>query len=155
MKLKTSTSRPIPSKPLEIRQEWKRAMRFYKHSGYPGATPPVLQRVLINTRWLLSLLVVIYLSIHYDETGGAADVKEVMGLTLLVGLLVRWLPVRFYAGRSDSAITAAMVAGWLPSAMQGSGYAVTIGDAQRRLVWVNESFTRMTGYGLDEVVGQK
>jgi PAS domain S-box-containing protein len=130
-------------------------MRFHKHSGYPGATPPVLQRVLMNTRWLLSLLVVIYLSIHYDATGGAADVKEVMGLTLLVGLLVGWLPVRLYAGRSDSAITSDTVAGWLPSAMQGSGYGVTISDAQRRLVWVNKSFTKMTGYGLDEVVGKK
>ncbi len=130
-------------------------MRFHKHSGYPGATPPVLQRVLMITRWLLALLVAIYLSIHYAETGGVADAKEVMGLTLLVALLVGWLPVRSFAGRSASAITSDTVAEWLPSAMQGSGYGVTISDAQRRLVWVNESFTKMTGYGLDEAVGKK
>ena len=36
-----------------------------------------------------------------------------------------------------------------------TGYGVTISDAQRRLVWVNESFTRLTGYGIDEAAGRK
>jgi PAS domain S-box-containing protein len=36
-----------------------------------------------------------------------------------------------------------------------TGYGVTITDAQRRLVWVNDSFTRMTGYGVAEAARQK
>ncbi|MDO9283396.1 MAG: PAS-domain containing protein [Aquabacterium sp.] len=32
--------------------------------------------------------------------------------------------------------------------------AVTITDAQRRIEWVNEGFTRLTGYRLDEAVGR-
>ena len=38
---------------------------------------------------------------------------------------------------------------------QVTGYGVTITDAQRRLVWVNDSFTRMTGYAVDEASSQK
>jgi len=38
---------------------------------------------------------------------------------------------------------------------QVTGYGVTITDAQRRLVWVNDSFTRMTGYAVDEASCQK
>ncbi len=53
------------------------------------------------------------------------------------------------------AITSDTVAEWLPPALRGSGYGVTISDAQRRLVWVNASFTRMTGYRIEEVVGTK
>lgn len=33
--------------------------------------------------------------------------------------------------------------------------AVTITDAQQRIVWVNEGFTRLTGYGADEAIGQQ
>ncbi|OGB07108.1 MAG: hypothetical protein A3E25_06765 [Burkholderiales bacterium RIFCSPHIGHO2_12_FULL_69_20] len=33
--------------------------------------------------------------------------------------------------------------------------AVTITDAQRRIEWVNEGFTRLTGYRLDEVLGRQ
>jgi diguanylate cyclase (GGDEF)-like protein/PAS domain S-box-containing protein len=36
-----------------------------------------------------------------------------------------------------------------------TGYGVTITDAQRRLVWVNDSFTRMTGYDAAEAASQK
>ncbi|MFG6416833.1 CHASE domain-containing protein [Roseateles sp. DC23W] len=33
--------------------------------------------------------------------------------------------------------------------------AVIITDAQQRIVWVNEGFTRVTGYGTDEALGQR
>jgi diguanylate cyclase (GGDEF)-like protein/PAS domain S-box-containing protein len=38
---------------------------------------------------------------------------------------------------------------------QVTGYGVTITDAQRRLVWVNESFTRMTGYSVNEATNHR
>ena len=47
------------------------------------------------------------------------------------------------------------VAGWLPIAARNAGYGITISDAQRRLMWANESFTRMTGYDIGEVVGRR
>jgi diguanylate cyclase (GGDEF)-like protein/PAS domain S-box-containing protein len=34
-----------------------------------------------------------------------------------------------------------------------TGYSVTITDAQRRIVWVNESFTRLTGFSPQEALG--
>ena len=36
-----------------------------------------------------------------------------------------------------------------------TGNLVVITDAERRLVWANEAFTRLTGYELHEVLGQK
>ena len=36
-----------------------------------------------------------------------------------------------------------------------TGYGVTITDALRRLVWVNDSFTRLTGYDIAEAAGKK
>ncbi|MGO9991095.1 MAG: putative bifunctional diguanylate cyclase/phosphodiesterase [Steroidobacteraceae bacterium] len=35
-----------------------------------------------------------------------------------------------------------------------TGYGVTISDAEHRLVWVNDSFTRMSGYNLAEVLNK-
>ena len=37
---------------------------------------------------------------------------------------------------------------------QSTHNAVTIGDAKGRIIWVNEGFTRMTGYTLDEARGK-
>jgi PAS domain S-box-containing protein len=37
---------------------------------------------------------------------------------------------------------------------QSTHNAVTIGDAQGRIAWVNEGFTRMTGYSLEEARGK-
>ncbi len=44
---------------------------------------------------------------------------------------------------------------WLALAARVTSFGVTISDADRRLVWVNDSFTRMTGYTAAEVVGKK
>lgn len=46
-------------------------------------------------------------------------------------------------------------ASWIPSVAHVTGYGVTITDAQRRLVWVNESFTRLTGYSVEEATGHR
>jgi diguanylate cyclase (GGDEF)-like protein/PAS domain S-box-containing protein len=44
---------------------------------------------------------------------------------------------------------------WIASVAPGAGYSVTISDVQRRIVWVNDSFTRMTGYTLSEFRNRK
>jgi PAS domain S-box-containing protein len=43
---------------------------------------------------------------------------------------------------------------WVGLAAQRTGYSVTITDAQRRIVWVNDSFTRLTGYTAQDAVGR-
>lgn len=57
--------------------------------------------------------------------------------------------------RPVGAITSSTVYDWIPMVAGVTGYGVTISDAQRRLVWVNDSFTRMTGYGVSEAAGHK
>jgi diguanylate cyclase (GGDEF)-like protein/PAS domain S-box-containing protein len=44
---------------------------------------------------------------------------------------------------------------WISSVARTAGYSVTISDAERRLVWVNDSFTRLTGYTHDEIFKKK
>jgi PAS domain S-box-containing protein len=46
-------------------------------------------------------------------------------------------------------------ADWLALVARHTGYSVTINSPERRLVWVNESFTRLTGYTAEEAIGQK
>jgi diguanylate cyclase (GGDEF)-like protein/PAS domain S-box-containing protein len=53
------------------------------------------------------------------------------------------------------AITPETVGEWIPMVAGVTGYGVTITDAQRRLVWVNESFTRMTGYDVTEAASHR
>jgi len=44
---------------------------------------------------------------------------------------------------------------WISSVARSAGYSVTISDAERRIVWVNDSFTRLTGYTHAEVFNRK
>jgi two-component system, sensor histidine kinase and response regulator len=58
-------------------------------------------------------------------------------------------------GQSEPGITLSTLADWLALATRVTSFGVTISDAERRLVWVNDSFTRLTGYTAAEVVGKK
>ncbi|HUK02457.1 MAG TPA: EAL domain-containing protein [Steroidobacteraceae bacterium] len=60
---------------------------------------------------------------------------------------LRWLGARLF-GTSPAVDWAALVA-------RRTGYSVTVSDAQRRLIWVNDSFTRLTGYTPAEAIGRK
>jgi diguanylate cyclase (GGDEF)-like protein/PAS domain S-box-containing protein len=42
---------------------------------------------------------------------------------------------------------------WVAVVARLTGYSVTINDAERRLIWVNDSFTRLTGYSAAESIG--
>lgn len=59
------------------------------------------------------------------------------------------------AGPAESGITLASLNDWLALATRVTSFGVTITDAERRLVWVNDSFTRMTGYAAAEIIGKK
>ena len=43
---------------------------------------------------------------------------------------------------------------WLSLVAQMTGYGVTLNDAERRIVWANEAFRRLTGYTEPEYVGR-
>jgi diguanylate cyclase (GGDEF)-like protein/PAS domain S-box-containing protein len=49
---------------------------------------------------------------------------------------------------------AAVGSDWVAVVARLTGYAVTINDAERRLIWINDSFTRLTGYTAAEAIGQ-
>ncbi len=63
--------------------------------------------------------------------------------------------MRLAESKPQAVINSSTVGDWLGDTVLNTGYGVTISDHDRRLVWVNESFTRLTGYGIDEVVGRK
>ena len=75
-------------------------------------------------------------------------------LASLLGALTVWLLSvgRLRAQRQAQRMTADLDR--LARVVQHTNNAVTIADAQMRITWVNEGFTRITGYSLDEARGQ-
>jgi PAS domain S-box-containing protein len=74
-------------------------------------------------------------------------------LASMLGALAVWLLAvgRLRAQRQAQRITADLDR--LARVVQHTNNAVTIADAQMRITWVNEGFTRLTGYTLDEARG--
>jgi two-component system sensor histidine kinase/response regulator len=104
---------------------------------------------------LLSLVLLSGLWSHFQPASAAAYWALTAALVLLVA--VPWCGILLVAGdsRPSSKITPDSIAEWLPLATRNTGYGVTISDAERRLVWVNDSFSRMTGYDIGEIMGEK
>ncbi|MGH8220982.1 MAG: sensor domain-containing protein [Steroidobacteraceae bacterium] len=57
--------------------------------------------------------------------------------------------------RTEGEVTPESLGGWLHLVPCVTGYGVSITDASRHIVWVNESFTRLTEYEAREAVGRK
>ncbi len=85
----------------------------------------------------------------------AASAAEWLALALLIAVPWGWILLRPRAGPPGETTAPTTVTDWLALAPCVTGYGVTISDADRRLVWVNDSFTRMTGYTAAEVAGRK
>ena len=51
-------------------------------------------------------------------------------------------------------ITPESAGAWLSLVAQMTGYGVTLTDAERRIVWANEAFSKLTGYATDEYIGR-
>ena len=75
-------------------------------------------------------------------------------LASMLGALTVWLLAvgRLRAQRQAQRMTADLDR--LARVVQHTNNAVTIADSQMRITWVNEGFTRLTGYSLDEARGQ-
>jgi diguanylate cyclase (GGDEF)-like protein/PAS domain S-box-containing protein len=112
-------------------------------------------KVLAAT-WLLSVVLAVMLG-RGRITGAGWNVGRSVMLVLLfaapwvVGLLLRRAAAADYR---EPALGAGMDPDWVALVARLTGYSVTINDAARRLVWVNESFTHLTGYTAAEAVGQ-
>jgi diguanylate cyclase (GGDEF)-like protein/PAS domain S-box-containing protein len=119
------------------------------------------RRFLLPAIWLLSILVAIGLATYGVASGAPWNPVQLLELLLLFAATwtATWLisasPRRSSAGlpfgldMGDGA-----TADWLALVARRTGYSVTINDPERRLVWVNESFTRLTGYTAEEAIGQ-
>jgi PAS domain S-box-containing protein len=92
---------------------------------------------------------------HYHTASTGTRLLSFFGMTLLIAL--PWFRILLESSdiRLEADISADTVADWLPVATRNTGYGVTIHDRERRLMWVNDSFVRMTGYGIDELMGAK
>jgi len=86
---------------------------------------------------------------------GSASVLALLGLGVLIALPWAWLFMQPRRDLPAAGITPETLAQWQSLATRVSGYGVTISDTQRRLIWVNDSFTRMTGYTNADVAGLK
>ena len=81
-----------------------------------------------------------------------------MGINLVILLLVHRLIVRETGrrGRAESALSASEAeAKKLAMVASRTHNAVVIIDSKKKIDWVNEGFTRVTGYGSDEVIGRE
>jgi PAS domain S-box-containing protein len=103
----------------------------------------------------LSVLAAARLALHREPAGSLGSLIELGGLLLLVALPWAWMLLRPERGGLRGDIAPVAIADWLALAPRVTGYGVTISDASRRLIWVNDSFTRMTGYTAAEVMGAK
>jgi diguanylate cyclase (GGDEF)-like protein/PAS domain S-box-containing protein len=119
------------------------------------------RRFVLPATWLLSVLVAIALAAHGAGTSAPWNPVQLLELLLLFSATwtVAWLmsatPAGSPAGSPLGLDTGdGATAEWLALVARRTGYSVTINDPERRLVWVNESFTRLTGYTAEEAIGR-
>ena len=119
------------------------------------------RRFVLPATWLLSILVAIGLAAHGLATGAPWNAVQLLELLLLFAATwtVTWLMAAQARSPKRSPLGLDMADGatadWLALVARHTGYSVTINSPERRLVWVNESFTRLTGYTAEEAIGQK
>src|ERR1700691_4699950 len=106
------------------------------------------RRYLLAAAWLVSTALAIMLCAHATAADGAWTARRSVELVLLLALpwALAWVLRRDPGAAVDS--------DWVTAVARLTGYSVTINDAERRLIWVNDSFTRLTGYTAAEAIGQ-
>jgi diguanylate cyclase (GGDEF)-like protein/PAS domain S-box-containing protein len=120
------------------------------------------RRFVIPATWLLSILVAIGLATYGMTSGAPWNPVQLLELLLLFAATwtITWLMATPQTASPEAAppgldLGDGAAADWLALVARHTGYSVTINDAGRRLVWVNDSFTRLTGYTAEEAIGQK
>ena len=120
------------------------------------------RRFVVAATWLLSILLAIGLATYGLASGAPWNPVQLLELLLLFAATctVTWLMSGPEAASPASSplglgLGDGATAEWLALVARHTGYSVTINDAARNLIWVNESFTRLTGYSAAEAIGQK
>ena len=145
------------------------AVSFREQSGpretAPSATPPgsLRLRALCGGRGLLRRTLVIAAGLACGSVAmtifllaaSRTSVPALLGLGVVIALPWAWLFFQSNSRPHALRIAPETLAEWQSVAACVTGYGVTISDAQRRLIWVNDSFTRMTGYTNVDVAGIK
>src|SRR5581483_3082266 len=110
------------------------------------------RRSVVAAVWMLSVALAIgILFLARRASGGAPEVLQALAL---IGLsAVPWAVDRALRTRPRTHLNARSLQEWVTLAMQHTGYSVTITDAQRRILYVNDSFTQLTGYTAQEALG--
>ena len=118
-------------------------------------------RIVLPATWLRSVVLASALTAHGAATGAAWNALQLAALVLLfavpwaVACLLSTTPAHALAEvPADVDTRDAVDSDWLAPVARRTGYSVTIGDSQRRLAWVNGSFTRLTGYTAEEAIGR-
>src|SRR5450631_4054399 len=130
---------------------------FHMRRSPAGASiaRPLARRYVLAAIWLASVALAVTLSVQ-GTAANAWNAPRAVEIVLLFAApwALAWL-LRNVAGRYGGADPGAAVdSDWVAVVARLTGYSVTINDAERRLVWVNESFTRLTGYSAAEAIGQ-
>jgi diguanylate cyclase (GGDEF)-like protein/PAS domain S-box-containing protein len=116
------------------------------------------RRIAVPITWALAVSLVLAFAKQGASTGTAWSLPYAVALIMLFAAPwgVAWLLRRpgFSSGNPVDTLSGVVDSEWLALVARRTGYSVTINDARRRLVWVNDSFTRMTGYSSGEALGQ-
>src|SRR5580704_5967420 len=125
---------------------------FYRGCGRSSMTPEIHRRRIVAAAWTLSVALAIagVWMTRRMTADGATDV--LCSAALIILFAMPWAIERVLRRRVQHA--PAPVHDWVGLVAQRTGYSVTITDAQRRIVWVNDSFTRLTGYTAQDAVGR-
>jgi diguanylate cyclase (GGDEF)-like protein/PAS domain S-box-containing protein len=82
-------------------------------------------------------------------------VDALLGLVLLFAIVWTLRRSRRRSTTPVGNITPDTVLDWVPVVAEVTGYGVTINDEHRRVVWMNEAFTEMSGYTMAEAAGRR
>ncbi len=113
-----------------------------------------LTGALIIANALVALVIVRLDSNRQSLSTGEAISVALLGVVALVALATFKSPAAARRGRNEAALRDTEELARLSLAVKRTHNAVVFTDANRRITWVNEGFSRLTGYTLEEVIGK-
>ncbi|MCC9645059.1 PAS domain S-box protein [Rhodopirellula sp. JC740] len=141
---------------LSIVEEDGRAFQLIASASKPNADFPRMKRTLLEKSGKQVWRIDVYPTSRFSTTVPSTVWAVGLGggcCTLLVSALVLLLGVSAYRARK-MADRMTLDLRRLAMVAKRTTNGVIITDNERRITWVNEGFTRITGYTLEEVVGK-
>ncbi len=123
-------------------------------SATDTAAPAVSPHRRVRLAFIVALSVIMCTLAVAKQDGDRQVTLTVIGLVVLLMIGVVEPVVRLVRNQHALALRHAQQLERLSAAAQHTTNGVVFTDVRRRITWVNEGFTRMSGYTLDELVGQ-